>query len=380
MTTVAVDYTPAIRQSAGIGRIVRGQVSTFLAQNPTWDIRLLVVGRLTENQRAAAPAHLHGTTLDERNMVRLWHRLGSPLPPVEYYTGGPLDLFHATDFVLAPNHARRTALTIHDLAFLHYPDASQPSLYRYLNVVVPRSIRAADHIIADSYHTARDVQAIFGIAAERISVVQGAVDFDRFHPVTDFDMLAGVRTKYGIGVRPYLFSLSSLQPRKNFVRLIEAFALAREQLGSDHILVIGGAKGWLYDEIFAKVEELNLDDAVNFVGFVADEDLPALYSGADLFAYPSLYEGFGLPILEALACRTPVLAGRNSCLAEAGGPGAIYVDAEDVNDIAAGLMRLLGDASLAAQMTAAGLIHVSHFTWERSAAQLKTAYERTLAS
>ena len=380
MTTVAVDYTPAIRQSAGIGRIVRGQVSAFIAQYPTWDVRLFVIGRLAVGERAFAPAQLHGTILDERNMVRLWHRLGSPWPRVERFTGGPLDLFHATDFVLAPNHAHKTVLTVHDLAFIRYPDASHPRLYRYLNVVVPRSIRAADHIIADSYQTAFDVEAIFHIPPERISVVQGAVDFSCFHPITNSSTLVDIRTKYGIGERPYVFALSSLQPRKNFARLIEAFALAREQLDSDHVLVIGGGKGWLYDEIFAKVDELSLGDAVKFAGFVADEDLPALYSAADLFAYPSLYEGFGLPILEALACGTPVLAGKNSCLAEAGGPGALYVDAENVNDIATGIVRLLDDGPLTAQMAAAGQFHVSQFTWERSAAQLKTAYERTMAS
>ncbi len=311
MTTIAVDYTPAVRQQAGIGRIVRGQISALIERNPALEIRLFVVGNLTDDDRNAAPAPLHGTPINERDMVRLWHRLGSPWPTVERFTGGPLDLFHATDFVLAPSRARRTVLTVHDLAFLHYPDASHPSLYRYLNFVVPRSIRAADHVVADSHHTATDVERLFHLPPERISVVQGAVDHALFCRVTDADILRGARFKYGIGDAPYIFALSSLQPRKNFERLIEAFARAR--LAADlqrHILVIGGGKGWLYDDIFAKVMELNLSECVKFVGYVADADLPALYSGAEFFAYPSLYEGFGLPIIEALACATPVLTAR----------------------------------------------------------------------
>lgn len=374
MTTIAVDYTPAVRQQAGIGRIVRGQVSALIKRNPSFDLRLFVVGNLTDDDRIAAPAPLHGTRISERNMVRLWHRLGSPWPTVERFTGGPLDLFHATDFVLAPSRARKTVLTVHDLAFLHYPDASHPSLYRYLNTVVPRSIRAADHVIADSHHSATDVERLFHLPPERISVVQGAVDHLIFSPVTDAGTLRSARMEYGIGDAPYIFALSSLQPRKNFERLIEAYARARQTAGLQHNLVIGGGKGWLYDDIFAKVKELDLSESVKFVGFVADADLPALYSAAEFFAYPSLYEGFGLPIIEALACATPVLTANNSCLPEAGGPGALYVDAEDTDSIAAGLVRLATDVDFAAQLSTAGRAHAAHFTWERSADQLMNAY------
>ncbi len=121
MTTLAIDYTPAIRQQAGIGRMVRGQVDALIAQQPRLDMRLLAVGRSRPEQQAQAPLPLHSTPLSERNMVRLWHRLRPALPRVEWFTGGPLDLFHATDFVLPPSGARRTLLTIHDLAFLFYP-------------------------------------------------------------------------------------------------------------------------------------------------------------------------------------------------------------------------------------------------------------------
>lgn len=379
MSTVAIDYTPAIRQSAGIGRIIRGQVDALLRLWPDIDARLLVVGKLSPSQHQS-PLPLHDTPLSERNMVRLWHRLGSPWPTIEMFTGGPLDLFHATDFVMAPNRARRTIVTVHDLAFIHYPDASHPNLYRYLNVVVPKSIRKADHIIADSYHTAKDVHELFDIPAEDISVVQGAVDRKRFNSVEDQSELATVRRRYAINDQPYIFGLSSLQPRKNFVRLIEAYALARESGQINQQLVIGGAKGWLYDEIFAKVAELKLEDHVHFTGFIDDADLPVVYRAADCFAFPSLYEGFGLPILEALACGTPVLTADNSCLPEAAGAGAVYADAEDVDSIADGLVRLCTDATLRRDLVSAGRTHIAQFTWENSAEQLKATYERVIAS
>ncbi|GIV80203.1 MAG: glycosyl transferase family 1 [Litorilinea sp.] len=379
MTTIAIDYTPAIRQQAGIGRIVRGQVQALIAgHGQEYDLRLFVVGRVTDAERRAAPLPLHTTPISERNMVRLWHRLDCPWPRVDWFTGGPLDLFHATDFVLPPSNARRKILTVHDLAFLFYPDAALPSLHHYLNVVVPRSVRRADHIIADSHHTARDLQEQWQVPAETISVVQGAVDHSRFRPITDPARLAAVRQRYGIGDRPFILGLSRLEPRKNFVRLIEAFHQARQEARLPHRLVIGGSKGWLYDAIFARVQELGLEEHVHFPGFVADEDLPALYAAAEFFAYPSLYEGFGLPIVEALACGTPVLTGDNSCLPEAGGPGALYVRAEEVESIAQGILQLAQDEQLRVRLREAGLAHAAQFTWERSAQQLVAAYTKVL--
>ena len=378
MATVAIDYTPAIRQQAGIGRIIRGQVAALIAMAEGIDLRLFVVGRVGEAERRQAPLPLHTTLLDERNMVRLWHRLDIPQPRVELFTGGPLDLLHATDFVLPPSKARRKLVTVHDLAFLFYPDAAMPSLHHYLNVVVPRSVRRADALVADSQHTAQDLNEQWQVPLERITVVQGAVDHAHFRPVHDPQQLAKVRQRYGLGERPYILALSRLEPRKNFVRLIEAFASARDEAQLPHRLVIGGRKGWLYESIFARVQELGLAEDILFPGFIAEADLPALYSGAAFFAYPSLYEGFGLPIVEAMACGTPVLTSDNSCLPEAGGPGAIYVRAEDVNSIAEGIARLATDAALAAQLSAAGQEHAAYFTWERSAQQLLSAYHKLL--
>ncbi|CAN5754021.1 glycosyltransferase family 1 protein [soil metagenome] len=378
MTTIAIDYTPAIRQRAGIGRIIRGQIQALLALKPAYDLRLFVVGSVTATDRQAAPLPLHTTPLSERTMVRIWHRLGAPLPQVNWFTGGPLDLFHATDFVLAPSSARRKLVTVHDLAFLFYPEAAMASLQHYLNVVVPRSVHRADHVLADSAHTARDLQEQWQIPAAQITVVQGAVDHAQFRPIADPEKLAAVRTRYGIGEAPFILGLSTLQPRKNFVRLIEAFHAARQTAKLPHKLVIGGGKGWLYDAVFARVQELGLAEHVLLPGFIADADLPTLYNAAEIFAFPSLYEGFGLPILEAQACGTPVLTADNSCLPEAGGPAALYVKAEAVDSITEGIIKLAQDANLRQQLRTLGLTHAAQFTWQRSAEQLLQAYQHVL--
>lgn len=377
---LTIDYTPAIRQSAGIGRIIRGQVAALIAAAPRLDISLFVAGQVGRAEREAAPLPLHTVPLiSERNLIRVWHRLNLPLPPVHWFTGGAADLLHATDFVLPPGAARRRVVTVHDLAFLRYPDAAMPSLHRYLNVVVPRSVQRADHLIADSQHTANDLTALWGIPPARVSVVQGAVEHSHFRPEPDPARQEAVRRKYAIGDRPFILGLSKLQPRKNFARLIRAFDAARRESALPHRLVIGGSKGWLFDEIFATVQELGLEEEVLFPGFVDDADLPALYSAAAFFAYPSLYEGFGLPILESQACGAPVLTADNSCLPEAGGDAALYVEAESVESIAAGIRQLATDETLRADLRAKGLANAARFTWERSARQLLTAYERAMA-
>lgn len=378
MTRIAIDYTPAIRQQAGIGRIIRGQVRALLASALDLEIRLFVTGTLTQAERRAIARPLHATPFSERNMVRLWHRLDSPLPPVEWFTGGPLALFHATDFVLPPSRARRKLLTVHDLAFLFFPDAAMPSLHHYLNTVVPRSVARADQVIADSSHTARDLAEQWHVPAEKLSVVQGGVDHTHFRPVTDPARVTAVRQRYVGDSRPYILAVSRLEPRKNHVRLIEAFARARTAAHLPHRLIIAGRKGWLFDDIFARVRDLHLEEHVTFPGFVDDADLPALYTGAEFVAYPSLYEGFGLPIIEALACGAPVLTGNNSCLPEAAGPGALYVDSLDVDSIADGLQRLALDDDLRRTLASKGHAHAAQFTWERSAAQLLAAYRRVL--
>ena len=377
---LVIDYTPAVRQSAGIGRIIRGQIDALVQNNPGYDLSLFVAGTVAASQRTTAPLPLQTfPSISERNLTRIWHRLQIPFPRVEWLTGGAIDLFHATDFVLAPVSAKTKMLTVHDLAFIRYPEAAMPSLHHYLNIVVPRSVGRADHVIADSGHTAQDLEELWPQLAGRISVVQGAVDHSFFRRVTDQNALQATRRKYGLDDRPFILGLSTLQPRKNFARLIRAFHAARQEAALPHQLVIGGKKGWLFDDIFNTVRDLNMEEDVHFPGFIADSDLPALYSAAEFFAYPSLYEGFGLPVIEALACGTPVLTADNSCLPEAGGEGALYVDAESVDSIAGGITRLAAQPELRASLAAAGQAHARAFTWQRSLRHLLDAYERALA-
>jgi glycosyltransferase involved in cell wall biosynthesis len=372
---IGIDYTAAVRQGAGIGRYTRSLVGALPALDAENSYRLFVAARGAQGEVPRRPnLSVRQVPLTDRETSILWQRLRLPLP-IELFLGR-LDLFHSPDFVLPPVLRARTVLTVHDLSFMRVPECAHPVLREYLLRVVPRSVRRADLVLAVSASTQRDVVELLGVPEERVRVIHEGVD-ERFAPVEDADALLAVRRRYGLA-RPFILGLGTLQPRKNFCGLIEAFARLRERLGLEHDLVIVGGKGWLYEPIFARVRELGLEGRVRFLGFAADEDLPAIYSLASCLAYPSFYEGFGLPVLEAMACGTPVVTSRSSSLPEVAGTAAVLVDPHDVEELAVALEQVLHDQALRAELRAAGRRRAEGFTWERAARELLASY-RALA-
>jgi glycosyltransferase involved in cell wall biosynthesis len=316
----------------------------------------------------------HSAPVDVKWVYRLWHRLRLPIP-VQWFTG-KLDLFHAPDFVLPPIQGNiPTLLTVHDLSFIHYPDTFTPALVNFLNNVVPRSVNRATHILADSYATKSDLVDLWQVPKDKITVLYSGVH-PRFQPSNDEQKLAAVRQKHELGDTPYLLSLSTIHPRKNYQMLIRAFKPIAEQF--PHNLIIGGGKGWLYEPVFAEVEKQGLQGRVKFIGFVDDEDLPALYTQATLFLFPSLYEGFGLPLLEAMACGVPVISSNSSSLPEVAGNSALTLDPLRPHLWTKTITQLLQDPSQRVKMVSAGFRQTQDFTWQRSANQLLQIYQDLL--
>jgi len=372
---IAIDYTPAYEQGGGIGRYVRDLVSALALVDTTTDYRLFVAGADKTNMPALPDTNFsfHPTRLSPKWLARIWHRARLPIP-VEMITG-QVDLYHATDFVLPPHLPNtHTLLTVHDLSFVRVPDAATPTLKQYLDTVVPRSVKRASHILADSEATKRDLVDLYAVDPVKVTVLLSGVD-RRFLPV-DFGF-STMRRKYKIDNRPYIFTIGTVQPRKNYVRLIHALANLR-QLGYDLNLVIAGGRGWLADPIYEAIEQTKLGDYVHMIGFVDDGDLPTLYSDAACVAFPSLYEGFGFPVLEAMACGTPVITSNVSSLPEVAGDAAIMVDPYSIEAITEAIQRVMDDTTLRENMVEAGLQHVKSFTWERAAKQLHQVYMQLL--
>lgn len=371
---IGIDYTAAARQRAGIGRFTRELIRRALALDSDNEYRLLVAGREPVPEAYMPPLddrrRLVQLPLSERNLVRVWHRLRIPLP-VELALGR-LDIFHSPDFVLPPVARAVKLLTIHDLSFLRVPECADPRLRWYLGQVVPRSVRRADFLLADSQSTRRDLVELLRVPDERVQVIYGGVD-SAFKPVADRGSLQAVRDRYA-GGRPFILSLGTLEPRKNYPTLIRAFAQARAAANLPHALVIVGKRGWVYEPTFAVVEDLGLQTHVLFPGFVPDTDLPALYSAADLFALPSFYEGFGLPALEAMACGTPVVVSDVSSLPEVVGDAGLYVQPRDADALAEAMVRLVEDAEFRGELARAGQAQAAKFTWEKAAQELVGVY------
>lgn len=368
---IAIDYTPAYEQGAGIGRYVRELIAALAALDTQTPYRLFVAGAKNLPTPPAPNFTWKPSRISPRWFARLWHRAQIPLP-VETFTG-EVDLYHATDFVLPPTHRRtRRLLTVHDLSFVRVPQAASPSLKAYLDRVVPRSVARADHILADSQATKDDLIALYDTPADKITVLLSGVDA-RFRRVDD----PTVRARYNISERPYLFTVGTVQPRKNYSRLIRVLARLRAA-GHDLALVIAGGRGWLEDEMYATLRDTAMQPYVHLIGFAADADLPALYSHAFCTTFPSLYEGFGFPVLESMACGTPVVTSNVSSLPEVAGDAALQVDPYDEDAIYAALVELIESPSLRETLITRGLVRAPQFTWANSAQQLQAIYRQML--
>ena len=378
---IGIDYTAAVRQRAGIGRYTRNLVRALADVDSANSYALFAAtGRAQAGDSGPWPANfcLRRLPVSDRLMHILWQRLR--LPVRIQLLIGQLDLFHSPDFVLPPVGRTPALVTVHDLSFLRLPDCFVPGFADYLRGAVSRAVARAAYVIADSASTRTDLIELMGVEESRVLVIYPGVEA-RFRPVLDRSSLDRVRNAYGLPPR-FVLGLGTLQPRKNFVVLVEAFrrlllAEAADGHSQELGLVLAGEKGWMFDEIAQTVRSTGFEDRVRFVGFVNDDDLPALYSLASVFAFPSLYEGFGLPILEAMACGTPVVAADNSSLPEVVGEAGLMVDARDTEGLASALWAVLKDGNLRAQLVDAGQRRASQFAWGRAASELLTVYEAT---
>jgi glycosyltransferase involved in cell wall biosynthesis len=362
---IAIDYTPAIAQSAGIGRYTSDLVRALARVDPTDRFTLFSSEPPTKERAFPAAPNLqpHLVGLGNRRLTIAWHRLRLPIP-AELLMGNA-DVIHGPDFSLPPAlHARRV-VTVHDLAFLTHPECALPSLVTYLNRVVPRAIRAADRVIAVSQRTADDLIERLGVPREKMRVIHLGIA-PAFSVRCDPEQLAAVCRSYALE-RPFVLAVSTIEPRKNYERLIASFAQATRAPGGPRMLVIVGRKGWLYDGVFAAVAMHGVADRVRFLDYLPDDELVALYQAAAAVAVPSLYEGFGIPVLEAMASGTPVVCSTGGSLPEIAGDAALLVDPEDVDGLASALVQLVTDEGSRSSLRERGLRRASGFTWDAAA-------------
>ncbi len=374
---VTIDFTPALGDRTGVGTYTRELVRALLGlpgrpalrlaahvfRHPGWHGKMS--RRLgTRSGWRPAPSRL----LPPGAVLESCHRIG--LPRVEDLFGN-CDVFHGTNFIALPARRARTVVTVHDLAFLRFA-AEIPVPHRYARWV-PEALRRADHVIAVSRATERDVVEICDVDPARVSVVPEAPA--PLGPAAPRSEILALLARHGIPPRFFLF-LGTLEPRKNLVRLVEAWRRARPDLPEETGLVLAGRRGWSEAPLLAALRRARAEGPAAWIGFGPGRVRHALYREALAFVFPSLYEGFGLPVLEAFAAGTPVICSDRGALPETAGNAALLVDPEDGGALADALRRIAADPALRSRLAARGRLVVAAFDWTRTARETLRIYRR----
>ncbi len=322
------------------------------------------------------------TILDRPNFrrVSLWtpshHRLERYSLNVELMRLG-LDVLHSPDFIPPHRPSCKSVITVHDLAFLLYPHFLTKESARYYGHI-DQAVRWTDHIISVSESTKRDTIEHLGVPEDKITVVYEAAN-PIFRPLDRAAAKEEVRNRHGVD-GPFVLFVSTIEPRKNVPTLLRALHQLQQCYKEDIRLVLAGGKGWLFEDAFAVVEDLKLDERVHFLGRVSSDDLLYLYNAAEMLAHPAFYEGFGLPPLEAMACGLPVVVSDVASLPEVVGDAGLLIDPHNVDELTVSMWRLLNNSDLWKEMREKGLRQASRFSWERAARETldiyRLAYEK----
>jgi glycosyltransferase involved in cell wall biosynthesis len=286
--------------------------------------------------------------------------------PYYFFFPDQADITHFYNNMIPCGVRGKKVVTIYDLTHKVYPKTMDPAQKRFMDRNFILSMRRADKIATISEFSKGEIIKYFAVEPSKIIVIPCAVNTDSYFPIKDQETLAKNKKKYSVTGEYFLY-LGTLEPRKNIGGLIDAYHLLKQKVPDAPRLLLGGKKGWLYEPIFKKVKTLDLEKEVVFLGYVPDEDVAPLMCGALAFVFPSLYEGFGMPPLEAMACGVPVLTSNCSSLPEVTGDAALLVNPLDTEEIAAGMEHLLIDKRLRGELSRKGLERVKQFTWERAA-------------
>lgn len=370
---IYLDVSAAVHAKAGIGRYAGSLARALVARAPS---RFALFYNRDKGTRppdglAGVPAStVRAGYKPWRMAVWMGHLAGASF---QRLVPGA-ELFHATEHLLPPLREVPTVLTVHDMIFRLFPEHQKRLNYWYLNATMPLYCRRADAIITVSQTSKQDLLKYYQVDPGKVTVIYEAASAE-FVPA-DAAAAARVRLKYNLPDQ-YLIHVGTIEPRKNLVRLVEALDHLRRQGTRIPLLLVGG-KGWLYDGLFRRLSELQIRDEVHLSGYVPAEDLPLLYAAATAATVPSVYEGFGLPVLEAMACGIPVISSTASCLPEIGGDAARYFEPASVPEMAEAIRAVWTDAELRAEMRARGIERAAGFSWKRAAGETIAVYRRLL--
>lgn len=366
---IGIEITPLTHTPTGVGYYVRHLLEALTRTPEAHTLRGFASG-IHPLDTDHIPIWYMRLPIPTRLLYRLWDSI--EFPRVDRMLRG-VDVYHAVNYVLPPVKEARRVLSIYDLSFLRYPEWSSPKVIAPFQRSIRRHARDADAVIACSEATRRDIIEMLDVAPERIRVIHAAADA-LFQPMEPEMAMGRLRAALGLET-PFLLYVGTIEPRKNVTGLIEAYA------GADvpQRLVIAGGKGWGCNDLPELVARLGLEERIMFTGYLQDRALfPALYSAADAMIFPSRYEGFGLPVLEAMACGCPVVTSDSSSLPEVGGDAPRYVAPDDAAGLASAIAEVAADTALRQAMRDKGLRQAQQFSWETCARETLACYRSVL--
>lgn len=366
---IVFDAGPLYSQKTGIGHYTYNLIKEISTQNI--DNEIILFSRRSykkSKKKQIDDINLTGTNIDYvfqplPNRIYRATRKIFGFPHMETFTG-QVDIAHGTNFLPLPSGRSKTVVTIHDCSFMVFPEYASKDTLRVLTKKIPRIIHEVDVILTDSNHARKEVIEIFDAPENKVNVVYAAAS-EIYRPLEQFNK-NDIQNAFSKGF-PYILYVGTIEPRKNISCLIKAFNLYKKNTGDPIKLVISGRLGWLYEDITTEVERSKFKNDIIFSGYVSNDDMPKLYNGAELFVYPSFYEGFGMPPLEAMQCGVPVITSNCSALPEVVGEAAILIDPEDYVNLATQIEKVLCSSKLRKVMVENGLKQANKFSWAKSA-------------
>lgn len=368
---IALDAIPLVAAKTGVGHYTDALAEWLARVYPDHQYDLLSPFEFNFDYNGDRPKNLNKQFIPVRSVFRKWWLLGLPALLRIY----KVDVFHGTNYCVPVFAPCPTVVTIHDLSLFTQSHTHEEENVKRGRRRMPIMARRATMIIAPSEWTKREITEQLGVRPEKIRVIYEAAR-EVMKPQA-LPLCQGVLDKHQLR-RPYLIYVGTIEPRKNLLTLIRAYHELLRSTTHRPQLVLCGGRGWLYDEVFKLVEELKLQDQVRFTGYVEDADLPALYSAAEAFVYPSFYEGFGLPPLEAMACGAPVITSDVSSLPEVVGKAGITHAPNDARGLTEAMAKLLGDETAREHYKRSGLKQAADFSWERAARETQSVYNELL--
>ncbi|MGN0629858.1 MAG: glycosyltransferase family 4 protein [Ruminococcus sp.] len=379
---IAFDALPLISERmTGIGYCQAGQIKALMALHPEeqYVMQFFAAGDGGEKRKRLQPYEDARAEVRQGRCSGYLYRLVSNFLPVPYshFFGSDADITHFFNYIVPPKVSGKTVVTVHDMVYKAFPETVRGRTRYMLETGLKRSMKRADIIVTDSEFSRTEILKYFPQWEKKLGVVPCGVDRTRFHPEREQARIDETRKLIGTE-RSYFLYLGTLEPRKNLRRLVVAYNAFRRGKSEYPCLVLAGGKGWLNDELMNTIKELELGEDIKIMSYVPEENIRPLMSGALAFVFPSIYEGFGMPPLEAMACGVPVLTTHAASLPEVVGDSALICDPYNTDEMTDCLERLYHDSKLRGELSAAGLARARMYSWENAAAILYDIYKEAL--